>query len=137
MDMTAKTTEELLHSVIEELWNRGDLGVADDAFASDYVNHGGLIPDALRGPEAIKFSVSLYRSAFPALVIRVDDVTCQSGEVLIRWVAHNEPPAIEAMPPKRALRGITRCRLRDGKIAESWTAWDTRTRLIRARRSGA
>jgi hypothetical protein len=130
-------TDELVRSVIDELWNRGDLGLADDVFSSDYVNHGGLIPDALRGPEAIKFSVSLYRSAFPELLISVDDVTSQSGGVLIRWVAHQQPSEVGVMPPGRALRGITRCRLRGGKVAESWTAWDTRMRLIRAHRSGA
>lgn len=129
-------TDALARSVIDELWNRGDLGLADDVFSSDYVNHGGLIPDALRGPEAIKFSVSLYRSAFPELLISVDDVTSQSGDVLIRWVAHQQPSE-GVMPPGHGLRGITRCRLRGGKVAESWTAWDTRTRLIRAHRSGA
>lgn len=108
-------TDALARSVIDELWNRGDLGLADDVFSSDYVNHGGLIPDALRGPEAIKFSVSLYRSAFPELLISVDDVTSQSGDVLIRWVAQQQPSEVGAMPPGRGLRGITRCRLRGGQ----------------------
>lgn len=44
----------LVRRVVEEIWNRGKLDVADVLFASDYINHAGLIPDFVRGPEAIK-----------------------------------------------------------------------------------
>ena len=52
-------------SAVEAIWNRGALEAADALFAPDYVNHGGLIPDLVRGPEAIKVGVALYRTAFP------------------------------------------------------------------------
>ena len=44
----------LVRRAVEEIWNGGDLALADVLFAPDYVNHGGLIPDLVRGPEAIK-----------------------------------------------------------------------------------
>ena len=55
-----------MRQVIEEIWNDGDLELADQVFALDYINHGGLIPDLVRGPEAIKVSVALYWLAFPS-----------------------------------------------------------------------
>lgn len=106
--------------------------MADELFTHDYVNHGGLIPDLLRGPEAIKLSVALYRSAFPTFRIAVDELTTDNGAMVLRWVADCRPPLIdEPAPRKGGLRGITRCRTREGKIAESWTVWDSRSALVR------
>jgi len=126
------STGELVHLVIEEIWNRGELDVADALFTNDYVNHGGLIPDLVRGPEAIKLGVALYRSAFPHFHITVDGVTTEEDAIVLRWVAHSRPPLMDgAAGTKGGLRGITRCRLGSGKIAESWTVWDSRTALVR------
>jgi predicted SnoaL-like aldol condensation-catalyzing enzyme len=126
------STSEIVHLVIDEIWNRGDLEMADAWFTHDYVNHGGLIPEVIRGPEAIKLSVALYRRAFPTFQIAVDELTTDSALIVLRWVAHSGPPLLDsAVPRKGGLRGITRCRLRDGKIAESWTVWDSRVALVR------
>lgn len=125
------TTRELVHVVIEEIWNRGKLEMADELFTHDYVNHGGLIPDLLRGPEAIKLSVTLYRSAFPTFRIAVDELTTDKAAMVLRWVADCTPPLMDGPAPRKGgLRGITRCRLREGKIAETWTVWDGRAAFI-------
>lgn len=125
------STSDLVHLVIDEICNLGKLEMADALFTGDYVNHGGLIPDLIRGPEAIKTSVVLYRSAFPAFQMAVSEVTTEKDAVVLRWVAHSKPPLTNVpVDGKRGLRGITRCRLRDGKIAESWTVWDSRAALV-------
>jgi len=123
---------QLMDLVIDEIWNHGELEMADALFTDEYVNHGGLIPDLLRGPEAVKLSAVLYRSAFPTFHIEVDEVTSEREAIVVRWVAHSRPPLMDdAVPREGGLRGITRCRLQDGKIAESWTVWDSRATLVR------
>src|SRR5688500_6322882 len=72
--VSAMNNEALVRRAIEAIWNRGELGVADDLFAHDYVNHDGLIPDLVRGPEAIKISVAFYRIAFPDFYITVEEL---------------------------------------------------------------
>jgi steroid delta-isomerase-like uncharacterized protein len=127
----AISTGELVHLIIEEIWNRGQLEMADVLFTDDYVNHGGLIPDLIQGPEAVKLSVALYRSAFPDFYIAVDDVTTEEAATVIWWVAHSRPTLPGGGVDRRGgLRGITRFRLQAGKIAESWTAWDSRASLV-------
>jgi hypothetical protein len=49
--------------------------------------------------------------------------------MVLRWVANCTPRRVD-MPAKRGLRGITRCRLHNGKIAETWTVWDSRTGVV-------
>lgn len=126
------SNRDLVHIAVEEIWNRGDLDTADALFTDDYMNHGGLIPDMIRGPEAIKLSVALYRSAFPTFLIVVDELTDDADAIVLRWVAHRGPPLMDR-PASRlgSLKGITRCRLHRGKIAETWTAWDSRAALAR------
>ena len=64
----------VVRRAVEEVWNQRDLDVADALFAPDYINHGGLIPDLVQGPEMIKISVALFRTAFPDFWITADDV---------------------------------------------------------------
>jgi hypothetical protein len=126
------STGELVRVLVEEIWNRGEIEMADALFTNDYVNHGGLIPDLIRGPEAIKLSVALYRSAFPNFQIAVDELTTDKEAIVLRWVAHSGPPLMDGPAPRKGgLRGITRFGLKAGKIMESWTVWDKRDALVR------
>ena len=98
----SERNRDLVRRAVEEIWNQGHLALADVLFAPTYVNHGGLIPDLLHGPEAIKSGVALYRAAFPDFYLTVE-----------------------------ALRGTTRSRCAAQQIAESWTTWD-RAGVLRA-----
>jgi len=125
--MPTKTNEVLIRRVIDAIWNGGDLDVADELFASDYINHNGLIPDIVRGPEAIKISVALYRLAFPNLHIAVEELSIRGDLIVLRWTARRQcPGGLDGDTPsnRRLLTGITRSRVNEGKIAESWTEWD-------------
>ena len=95
----------LVHRAVEEVWNQGALDQADALFAPDYVNHGGLIPDLIRGPEAIKLSVALYRLAFPGWQVAVEDLVAAGETVALRWAARTTPAtdgAAKATPRRRA-----------------------------------
>lgn len=129
--MAGEQNAVVVRRVIDEIWNGADLALADVLFAPGYVNHEGVIPDAVRGPEAIKISVALYRTAFPHLHVTVEDLVAHGETVALRWTARGTPPP----PPtgrtraaagdwERALTGITLSHLCGGQIVESWTSWD-------------
>ena len=118
----------LVRQAIEEIWNGGDLDLADTLFAPTYINHGGLIPDLVRGPEAIKVSVALYRAAFPEFRVTVLDLLAQGQTVAVRWEAHSPPSRApgggqgDGAPGR--LSGMTFGRVVRGRILESWTTWE-------------
>ena len=118
----------LVQRVIDEIWNAGNVDLADELFAPTYVNHGGLIPDLVQGPEGIKFSVAFYHAAFPALHVAVDDLAIDKDAVILSWTARGQasPDAAAA-----TLTGITRSLVSDGQILESWTNWDAGVALER------
>jgi predicted SnoaL-like aldol condensation-catalyzing enzyme len=70
--------------VVEEVWNRGEIELADELFTPEYVNHNGLVPDLVSGPEAIKVSVALYRAAFPGLHVTVEGLVADGKTVAFR-----------------------------------------------------
>ena len=126
--MSASSNETLVRRAIEAIWNRGDLDVADELFAPGFVHHNGLITDLVFGPEAIKISAAFYRLAFPDLHVTVEALTIKEDTVLLCWAARSssadEPEDGDFPASHKLLRGITRSRLADGKIMESWTEWD-------------
>jgi len=118
----------VVRCVVEHIWNLGDLPMADRLFAAEYVNHGGLIVDLVRGPEAIKISVTLLRSAFPEFHLTIEELTAEGDSVTVCWAAENVSPTWPARTAGsdqgRRLTGTTRSALAAGQIVESWTDWD-------------
>jgi hypothetical protein len=116
----------LVRRAVVEIWNRGKLDVADVLFAADYVNHAGLIPDLIRGPEAIKISVAFYRTAFPTFQITMDELIAKRDAVVLRWTARSSaaPAGSPASATPSALTGVIVSRCAGGQIMESWTHWD-------------
>src|ERR1700682_5279050 len=111
----------LVQRVVDEIWNAGNLELADELFTPTYVNHGGLIPDLVPGPEGIKFSVAFYRAAFPGLHVTVDHLDVDQDATTLRWTARGQTPADAT---RGTLTGVTRSLVVDGQIVESWTSWD-------------
>jgi steroid delta-isomerase-like uncharacterized protein len=133
--MVAEHNGATVRRAVEAIWNRGALDAADTLFAPDYVNHGGLIPDLVRGPEAIKVSAALYRAAFPDLQVTVDDLVADGETVVLRWTARgtsrSAPAGATAAQRRGEVTGVTRSRLIGGRIVESWTCWDRAGALAR------
>src|SRR6187401_2364620 len=102
--MPPSDNETRLRDGIEAIWNRHDLNAADDLFAPDFVNHGGLIVDLLKGPESVKSSAALHHLAFPHLHLTVEHSSSDAETVMLRWTARNGSS-------RQRLRGITRFRM--------------------------
>lgn len=127
--------------LIEETFNQGNLGLADELVAQDAVNHDPAEPShmrSLRGPEALKRTVQLYRTAFPDLRMTVEDVIAAGEKVVVRWSSEGTHRGeLEGLAPtgvRGSVTGISIDQWRDGKVVESWSQWDN---LGLARQLGA
>ena len=126
----------VVQRVVDEIWNGGNLDQADELFSSTYINHGGLIPDLVKGPEGIKFSAALYRAAFPGLHVRVDSMSSIRGTVRMRWTAlitsaDHGSGITSGLNVEAGLYGALRSRVAGGQIVESWTSWDSTVAMRR------
>jgi steroid delta-isomerase-like uncharacterized protein len=119
----------LARRVIDEVFNAGKLDVIDELVTDDYVGHDPALPADQRGPEAAKGSVAGYRAAFPDLHITIEDQLAGGDLVATRWTGRGthqgELMGMPATGKQSTVTGITIDKIVNGRIAESWTNWDT------------
>lgn len=128
----------LVRRAFEEVFNEGNLDVADGIFADDYVAHDPASPD-VAGPESFKRLVSSYRSAFPDLHDTIEEQIAEGDRVATRFTmrATHRGEFLGIVPTGRevVLMGMVIYRVSEGKkIAERWAEVDA---LGLVRRLGA
>jgi len=127
--MSAESNKALSRRVLEEAFNAGNIDVIDELVTTDFVNHDAALPEAMIGPEAAKATISGYRTAFPDLRITIEEQIADDQGVATRWSAKGTHEGdLMGMAPtgkQSTVTGITIDRIVDGRIAESWTNWDT------------
>jgi len=72
-----------IRKIIEEAWNKSNLDVLDELFASDYVYHIPPLPD-VEGLKAYKQRIASYRNAFPDLQITIDEIAIEGNTAAFR-----------------------------------------------------
>ena len=112
----------------EELWGRGDLKVADEIIAPDYVRHDPGDPFPARGPEDVKRIVTMLRSMLPDFNIELESMVAEGDLVVSRYTTTaTDTVGYMGMPPTgKVVRtpAIQMFRFANGKIVESWAARD-------------
>jgi steroid delta-isomerase-like uncharacterized protein len=127
--MSAESNKALSRRLLEEAFNAGNTNVVDELAAADFVNHDSALPEPTVGPDAAKTSIQGYRAAFPDLRITIEDQIADGDRVVTRWSAkgtqEGDLMGVAATGKQATVTGITIDRIVDGRIAESWTNWDT------------
>jgi predicted ester cyclase len=78
--VSAEENKVLFRRAYEELWNRGNLSVADELIAPDFINHAAS-PGSNRGPESMRGSVTWARNAFPDLHFEIEELVAKGDMV--------------------------------------------------------
>jgi steroid delta-isomerase-like uncharacterized protein len=124
----SEQNKNAVRRLFDELWNKGNLPVADELIGANYTHHDSSTPDVGRGPESEKKRVTLYRNAFPDLRLTVEDLFAEGETVVARWScrgAHKgEFNGIAPTGKQFAITGVTIARLASGKIVEGYVNWD-------------
>src|SRR6266849_3851046 len=77
--------KNVVRRLFEEVWNKGNLPVADELFAENYSHHDSSTPEFGRGPASEKKRANLYRTAFPDVRFTVEDIIAEDETVTARW----------------------------------------------------
>jgi len=123
MEVTmSKQSKTLTRRIFEEMQSQGNLAIADDIFASDFVNHtpfGDMV-----GPEGAKQFATKLRTAFPDLQVTVEDQIAEGDKVATHWTARgthqNKFQGIPATGKQMEIRGIVISQIANDKIVEQW-----------------
>jgi predicted ester cyclase len=114
----AAENREVVRTAIEQVCARGDMQLAPSCYAEDFVDRVGRFE--YRGLEGVKRSTSLYRALIDDLAFEMLDRVAEGDRVATRFAVTG------ANGGRRLwLEGITLSRLRDGRIVEDWSVFDT------------
>jgi steroid delta-isomerase-like uncharacterized protein len=120
--------KNVVRRLFEEVWNKGNLPVADELFAQNYSHHDSSTPEFGRGPESEKKRATLYRTAFPDVRLTVEDIIAEGETVTTRWSCKGthkgDLSGIAPTGKQFTISGISVTRFTSGKISESWVNWD-------------
>jgi steroid delta-isomerase-like uncharacterized protein len=124
----SEQNKTVVRRLFDELWNKGNLQVADEIFAPTYLHHDDSTPDLGKGPESEKKRVNLYRTAFQDFRLTMEDLVADGETVVARWccrgVHKGELNGIAPTGKQFAITGITIARFANGKIVEAFVNWD-------------
>jgi predicted ester cyclase len=111
--------------LFEEMWLKGNLAVADELVAADYVLHNDLLPS---GREGLKQAVVMMRETFPAFGGRLEDVIAEKDRVACRWIRYSlhDGEFMDVSPTGKevTIKGTNVYRLVEGKVVEEWIELD-------------
>ena len=115
---------------IEELFNHsGNLDVAEEVYAPNFVGHDPSMPEDLHGVEAARQFAASFRSAFLDFTCTIEDQVAEGDKVVSRWRASGTHQGeTEEMGPSTGNRmeitGISIEQISEGKVVESWDNYD-------------
>jgi steroid delta-isomerase-like uncharacterized protein len=119
---TREANRALMTRFIEEVWNKGNLDVADELFHPEATSPSA--PTLPPGPEGVKVIANMFRTAFPDYWMTIDYMVAEDDRVGARFTQGGTHRAeIFGVPAsgktvKFSEMGILR--IADGKVVESW-----------------
>ena len=120
--MTPDERKVLVRRLIDEVWNKGNLDVADEIFHPEAWSPSA--PTLPPGPEGVKFIATAFRNAFPDYWMTIDFMVAEPDRVAARFTQGGTHTGdLMGIPPtgktaKWTEMGILR--IADGKVVESW-----------------
>lgn len=122
-------SKEISRRFFEEVLSTGDWSVGEEIFAPDVVMHHPSAPEPIRGYEAVKGMLSMFRAGLPDLQITVEKVIEEGDTTVSLWRARATHTAdLFGIPPTDKsvnIQGVSILRFADGKIVEDTVLEDT------------
>ena len=127
--MSIEQNKELVRQMVEELFNRGNLSLADQFLAPDFVEREELPPGIPSNREGVTQLTSMLRSAFPDFKATIDDIIAEGDKVVIRqtWSGTHkgEFMGVPATGKRVSFGVIDIIRVKGDKFAEHWGQMDS------------
>jgi predicted ester cyclase len=119
---TREKNKELMTRFIEEVWNKGNLDVADEIFHPDHTSPSA--PGLPAGAEGVKFIATQFRNAFPDYWMKIELMVAEDDRIAAKFLQggthKGELMGIPATGKKAEWTETGILRIADGKVVESW-----------------
>lgn len=126
--MSAEENKALVRRLVEEVFNKRNLAVADELLTSESLNHDDPHEVGRVGAEPLKGAVQMLAAAFPDFHMTIEDLVAEGDKVVARvTTGGTHQGAFMGIAPtgKRFTQHqMHLLRVVDGKVAEHWDVRD-------------
>jgi len=70
----------------EELWNKGNMSIANEVYAPSFVNHDPFLPE-VKDLEGFKKYIAVVCEGMPDFHVKIEDMIAENDKLACRWVA--------------------------------------------------
>jgi predicted ester cyclase len=123
---TVEQNKEILRRHVEEIWNKGNLDVADELFHPQAITPNA--PQLPPGPAGCKVAAKMFRDAFPDYHMTIEDIIGEEDRVVARYrQTGTHKGELFGIPPTGKevdFEEIALLKFADGKIIVSWFQTD-------------
>ncbi|MBN1148254.1 MAG: ester cyclase [Anaerolineales bacterium] len=121
--MSIEKNKTIMRRMIEEIWNKGNMSVADELFSANHTSPSA--PDLPPGPDSVKMLATMFRQAMPDYHMDIDLIFADEQKVAARFTQSGTHTGAELMGMQPSGRKATWTeigvlRIKDDKIVESW-----------------
>jgi predicted ester cyclase len=131
--MSIEQNKTTVRRYVEEVWNKLQLDIIDELFDTNYTIHQGELSIPI-SHEALRQDIAMNRTAFPDLLMTIDNLIAEGDKVAAHWVNRGTqngelrlPYVEQSIPPSGKQVTFGECaifRVAAGKLAEVWYASD-------------
>lgn len=126
--MSTEENKAMVRRYHEELFNKGNLAVADEVFDSKYLNSAFDKMGLPRGPEGFKQYASMIRAAFPDFHVSIEDQVAEGDKEVHRILGRGTHKGnfMDIAPTNNQVEvtAIVIDRISGGKVMETWAEVD-------------
>jgi len=121
--MSIANNKAIMRRMIDEVWNKGNMSVADELFSADHTSPSA--PDLPPGPDSVKMLASMFREAMPDYHMDIDLIFADENKVAARFTQSGTHNGGELMGMKPSGRKATWTEIgvleiENDKIVKSW-----------------
>jgi predicted ester cyclase len=116
------------YRLLDTLWNKKDLSIADEMMSPTSVPHGPFTNESSLGPAGSKAFTAAFIEGFPDVRISIDEQQ-EEGDLVRNWVTYSGTQRGQLMdiPPtgrQATIQALITYRFAGGKVVENWAEWD-------------
>jgi predicted ester cyclase len=124
--MSEETHKQVFQQLIEEGFNKGNLGALDEICSPGFIEHqDGINPPTMEG---VKGAIISLRTPFPDLNLIIEEITAKGDKTWARITGRgtHRGPFMGRPPTDKsfAITVIDICRFENNKIVEHWGVAD-------------
>jgi predicted ester cyclase len=124
--MSVEEDKAKVRRLIEEFINKGNMAVADETFADNFVNHDSM--SATKDGQGLKQYVTMLHTAFPDFHCAIEDLVAEGDRVVVRLMCRGthrgELMGISPTGRQINVTAISILRFAGGKVMERWNSTD-------------